>query len=304
MGLRLGAAKLVWSSTPKPVPVIREAMNRAKKRPDKHIIVRSSTIENAANLAPAALEEWLAEYGGTRLGRQELDGELLEDTAGAIFLHAWIDKARSRLPERHLLRRVVVSVDPAITRRKGADLTGIVVLALGFDGLVYVISDLSGRYAPEQWAKIVIDAVRRHGADTVIAEQNRGGELVAANLRAVDRSVPVTEVHARRGKDSRALPVATRYEKGHVVHVVGADLRELEEQMTTWDPNSQDSPDRVDALVHGVWELAALGRDGGVTAEYSALSAPSRLAAAARLSELKDHSDDDEDGDLPGEFRW
>lgn len=299
MGLRLGPAKMVWSSTPKPVPIVREAVARSKKRPDRHVIIRGSTLENRTNLAPSALEDWLDEYGGTRLGRQELDGELLEDVAGAIFLQEWIDRARARLPPRHLLRRVVISVDPAITSRKGSDQTGIIVSALGFDDVVYVIADLSGKHKPEVWARIVIAAFKQHGADTILAEQNRGGELVAANLRAEDRAIVVSvkEVHARGSKAERAMPVATRYEKGRVAHVTGSDLHDLEEQMTLWDPTSQDSPDRLDALVHAVWELSSLGRLGGPSAEYTQVSAPGRLAAAGRSLSANDQEDDDEDDD-------
>jgi predicted phage terminase large subunit-like protein len=171
---------------------------------------------------------------------------------GALWKRDGIAAARvSQAPD---LRRIVVGVDPAVTANAASDETGIIVAGLGFDGRYYVLGDYSGRYSPDQWASRVVKAYRDHKADRVIAERNQGGDLVEQNLRTVDRTLPVTTVHAKRGKALRAEPVSSLYEQGRVSHV-GA-LAALEDQMTAWDPaGDAESPDRVDALVYALTEL-------------------------------------------------
>jgi predicted phage terminase large subunit-like protein len=248
LGLRLGGdPRVVVTTTPRPTPIIRDLA----AQPTTHV-TRGATRDNAANLAPQFLDAIVARYAGTRLGRQELDGEILDDNPGALWERDGIDAARVRVAPD--LRRIVVGVDPAVTSNAASDETGIVVAGLGFDGRYYVLGDASGRYSPEQWASRVVQAYRDHKADRVVAERNQGGDLVERNLRTVDRNLPVTTVHAKRAKALRAEPVSSLYEQGRVSHV-GA-LAALEDQMTAWDPAGDDeSPDRVDALVYALTEL-------------------------------------------------
>ena len=268
LGLRLGRdPRVVVTTTPRPTPIIRQLIASTTTH-----VTRGRTMDNAANLAPQFLDAVVRQYEGTRLGRQELDGEVLDDNPGALWKRDGIDAARvSQAPD---LRRIVVGVDPAVTANAASDETGIIVAGLGFDGRYYVLGDYSGRYSPDQWASRVVKAYRDHKADRVIAERNQGGDLVEQNLRTVDRTLPVTTVHAKRGKALRAEPVSSLYEQGRVSHV-GA-LAALEDQMTAWDPaGDAESPDRVDALVYALAELT-----GGAQqpASYASASAAARGA--------------------------
>jgi predicted phage terminase large subunit-like protein len=248
MGLRLGRdPRVVVTTTPRPTPLVR-ALALA---PTTHL-TRGRTADNARNLAPGVVATLTARYGATRLGRQELDGEILDDAPGALWRLAMFDAAR--VAEAPSLRRVVVAVDPAVTAHEGSDETGIVVAGLGTDGRVYVLEDVSGTYPAEQWARRAVEAYRRHRADRIVAEVNNGGDLVAATLRAVDRTVPVVQVRATRGKALRAEPVAALYEQGRVSHV--GLLARLEDQCASWDPTGDHrSPDRLDALVWALTDL-------------------------------------------------
>jgi predicted phage terminase large subunit-like protein len=249
MGLRLGSdPRVVVTTTPRPTPLVRALVASSTT-----VVTRGRTADNARNLAPGVVEALAARYAGTRLGRQELDGEILDDAPGALWRRAQIDAARHAGPAP-ALRRIVVGVDPAASATAQSDETGIVVAGLGHDGRVYVLDDRSGTYSPEQWAARVVAAYREHRADRVVAEVNQGGDMVASVLRAVDASLPLSTVHARRGKALRAEPVAALYEQGRVSHV-GA-LARLEDQMCAWDPTGDDrSPDRIDALVYAVSDL-------------------------------------------------
>jgi predicted phage terminase large subunit-like protein len=248
LGLRLGSdPRVVVTTTPRPTPIIRSLRAAATTH-----ITSGRTIDNAANLAPQFLDAIVRQYEGTRLGRQELDGEILDDSAGALWRWQWIDAARvTRAPD---LRRVVVAIDPAASSHDESDETGIVVAGVGHDGRAYVLADASGRYRPEEWARTALALYREHKADCIVAEANNGGEMVAATLRVHDRGANVRTVHATRGKATRAEPVAALYEQARVSHV-GA-LARLEDQLTTWDPaTSRTSPDRLDALVWALTEL-------------------------------------------------
>ena len=162
-----------------------------------------------------------------------------------------------------------MGVDPAVTSNAASDETGIVVAGIGYDGRFYVLADVSGRYTPEQWASRTVQAYRDHRADKVIAERNQGGDLVERNLRTVDRNLPVATVHAKRGKALRAEPVSSLYEQGRVSHV--GSLAALEDQMTAWDPaGDAESPDRVDALVYALTELAGSAQPASYSASASA----------------------------------
>jgi len=248
MGLRLGTdPRVVVATTPRPTPLIRSLLAAPGT-----VVTRGATRDNVANLAPGVVADLERRYAGTRLGRQELDGEILDDSAGALWRWQWIDAARvARAPD---LRRVVVAIDPAASSHDDSDETGIVVAGVGHDGRAYVLADASGRYRPEEWARTALALYREHKADAIVAEANNGGEMVAATLRVHDRGANVRTVHATRGKATRAEPVAALYEQGRASHV-GA-LARLEDQLTTWDPaTSRASPDRLDALVWALTEL-------------------------------------------------
>lgn len=262
-GLRLGEhPRTVVTGTPKPVPLVRNLV----KRPDV-AVTRGSTFDNAANLAPAMLAELRQRYEGTRLGRQELYAELLEDTPGALWSLAMIDGHRvASIDDVPDLIEVVVAVDPAVTSGEDSDETGVIVAGRDAGGHGWVLEDLSGRYSPEAAMRTVVDAYHDLQADAVVVERNNGADYIPALLRATDATVRCETVWASRGKALRAQPVAALYEQGRVHHV-GA-LPTLEDQMVSWTPDDTRaaSPDRLDALV---WAFARLllkpqGRVGAV----------------------------------------
>jgi phage terminase large subunit-like protein len=247
-GLRMGAQpRLVVTTTPKPVRVLREILSRADT-----VVSRGRTADNRANLAPTFLTTVVAKYEGTRLGRQELDGELLEDMPGALWTRTRIDS--SRVAAAPALRRVVVGIDPAASSNERSDETGIVVAGLGTDGHGYILADGSGRYAPLAWARQALALYATHGGDRLVAEVNNGGEMVTQTIHTVQAGAPVKAVHASRGKRTRAEPISALYEQGKVHHV--GTFPDLEDQMCTWIPDvTEDSPDRMDALVWALTEL-------------------------------------------------
>lgn len=257
-GLRLGEnPKQVITTTPRPIPLIREFL---KREGDRVIVTRGSTYDNRANLAANFFEAIVKQYEGTRLGRQELNAELLDDTPGSLWTRAMLDANRvsvaSALPS---MQRVVVGVDPAAKASGEADKTsetGIVVAALGEDGRGYVLDDLSCRLSPMGWARKVVAAFDRYSADAIVVEINQGGAMVETVLRAERAGLPLRQVRATRGKTVRAEPIAALYEQGRVSHR-GA-FAALEDQMVLFTPfgiEGDGAADRVDALV---WALADL----------------------------------------------
>jgi predicted phage terminase large subunit-like protein len=251
-GLRLGSdPRAVVTTTPRPTKLIK-----ALVADPKVVVTRGTTYDNRGNLAPGFLEQIVRRYEGTRLGRQELDAEILEDVPGALWGHGMIDAARvASVPQ---LTRIVVAIDPASGSGEHSDETGIVVAGKDAGGHGYVLADLSDRYTPTEWARAAIAAYRTHGANRIVAEVNNGGEMVEATLRMVDPNVAFTAVRASRGKVARAEPVAALYEQGRVHHL-GA-LPRLEDQMCCFahdfDRDTAGySPDRVDALVWALTEL-------------------------------------------------
>lgn len=251
-GLRLGEwPRSFVTTTPRPTKLVRRLWARAEAKQGV-TWVSGSTFDNAENLSAAALAELRATYEGTRLGRQELYAELLLDTPGALWTEASIEA--SRVAVAPSMRRVVVAIDPAVTAGEDSDWTGIVAAGLGDDGQLYVLDDRTCRESPDAWARRAVALYDELEGDRVVAEVNNGGDLVATVLHAVDPGVPVRSVHASRGKRMRAEPVAALYEQGRVHHVGNFD--ELEEQMTTWTPESGTSPDRLDALVWAITDLA------------------------------------------------
>ena len=250
--LRAGSdPKRVVTTTPKP----RQGLKRLIADPTT-LVTRGSTQANADNLAKGYVTRLERRYAGTRLGRQELDAEMLEDAEGALWNLKRLDTLRVAVPPD--LKRVVVAIDPAVSTGSRSAETGIVVAGLGEDGVGYVLKDLSGRHRPEEWAARAIAAFRAHRADRVVGEVNNGGDLVEATLRAVDPQIPFRAVSASRGKRIRAEPIAALYEQGRIRHV-GA-MPKLEDQMVSWAPGEDaGSPDRVDALVWALTELMLTG---------------------------------------------
>lgn len=279
----LGYARTVWDCTPKKRhPILKELLARSAADPLKHVVVRGSLYENAANLGDGYVAEMNRKFEGTQKGREELLGEMLSEDENALVHQAWIDDARRELPAR--LVRKSIAIDPAITKRAGSDTTGINESALGADGQMYVLKDASGKHAPEEWSKIVLDWYVADGCSLIVTETNKGGDLVAQTLRAAgkerklevivlrkDERTPtqpiagkvfVREVYARGAKEDRAEPVATAYERGRISHVRGADLGALEDTLTTWEPTpGADSPGDLDSLVHNAVELLALSEN-------------------------------------------
>jgi len=224
------------------------------------VLTQAATQANRAWLADSFLTEVETRYGGTRLGRQELEGVLLDDTEGTLFPVALIEASRVESPP--VFDRVVVAVDPAVTGHAGSDLCGIVVVGAVTRGPVadwraYVLEDASVRASsPTDWANAAIDAMQRHGAEKLVAEVNQGGDLVASVLQQVDPLIPYRGVHATRGKSARAEPVAALYEQGRVKHLPGLGLLEEQmAQMTAQGFRGTGSPDRLDALVWALHEL-------------------------------------------------
>lgn len=259
-GLRLGdRPRTCITTTPKPLKLLREIMQ------DKRTAVtRGSTFANAANLAPTFLKAIRDKYEGTRLGRQELEAEVMEEAEGALWSRAMVEAAlwSGDLPE---MKRIVVAVDPAVTEKEESAETGIVAAGLGRDDRGYVMRDASGRMSPGKWASTAVKLYHDLKADRIVAEGNQGGDLVKHAIHTIDPKVPVTIVHASRGKAARAEPVAALYEQGKVSHCKG--LGELEDQMVNWEPLSgMPSPDRLDALV---WALTSLMLNPAAPTAYS-----------------------------------
>ncbi|WP_293551224.1 terminase family protein [Parvibaculum sp.] len=247
-GLRLGARpRQVVTTTPRPTAILKRLL-----ADETCAVTRASTYANRANLADAFFRTVIARYEGTRLGRQELDAELIEDNPDALWSRETIDKTRVRkAPD---LVRVVVAVDPPATSGPNADECGIVVAGIADDGRAYVLDDRSmGGLTPLTWASRAAKAFRDHEADRIIAEANQGGEMVSTIMRQVMPAAPLRLVRATRGKRVRAEPVAALYERGQVAHV-GA-LARLEDQMCDFVPGTGKSPDRLDALVWALTDL-------------------------------------------------
>ena len=253
-GLRLGQnPQCVITTTPKPSPLIRSLVKRSGI-----VITRGSTFENEANLAPAALDQLREKYANTRLGRQELYAEVLDDTEGALWSYAMLEKTRVETDQVPEMTRIVVAIDPAVTNNEGSDETGIVVAGQAVNGRYYVLADVSAKMSPDGWGRLAIDQFYRYQADRIVAETNNGGDLVERLLRNIDSTVPYTPVSASRGKMVRAEPIAALYEQEKVSHV--GIFNELEEQLCTYTVGSRKSPDRLDALV---WALTELSQNTG-----------------------------------------
>lgn len=257
MGLRLGPAPAVTvTTTPRPIPLIKALLaDPGTVRPTTNL----STSLNRANLSTRFVQRVVAKYAGTRLGRQELDAEVLDDTPGALWTRSLIEALRVRPTAVPDLARIVVGVDP---KAGGKAETGIVVDGQGSDGHGYCLADYSTDGSPKDWAEAVITAYIRHQADRIVAERNNGGDMVEHVIRQTTVEVdgvtvrganlPITLVWASRGKYTRAEPISGIYEQRRYHHV--GTLPQLEDQMCSWVPG-EDSPDRMDAHVWASTEL-------------------------------------------------
>jgi phage terminase large subunit-like protein len=248
LALRIGHARQIVTTTPKPIPLLRKIIDDPRT-----VVTSGRTADNVANLSADSVTDLYRTLGGTRLGRQELEGELILDIEGALWERVWIDGGRVGAAPVTLVR-IVVAIDPAMSSDEGADETGIVVVAKGDDGHAYVLADRSGRYRPDQWARIAVMAYHEFRADCIIAERNQGGDLVEETLRVVDPTIPYKGVVASRGKRTRAEPISALYEQNRVHHV--GTFEALEDQLCSALPDGGDGPDdRLDALVWGISEL-------------------------------------------------
>jgi phage terminase large subunit-like protein len=256
LGLRIGhRPHFICSTTPKPRHEIK-----AMLASEFTVITRGST-RDAHHLDPVYRQRLFERYEGTRLGRQELDAELLEDVEGALWSWALIDAAR--VPAIGTPERIVVAIDPPGTNAVGREAGIVVVGRIG--GEAYVLSDLSGEYTPNEWAAAAVSAYRRWNADAIVAETNFGGDMVVSTIRSIEQTadIPIVRVTARGTKQQRAEPVVALYEQRRVHHV--GVLSALETQLTEWTPDTPESPDRLDALVHGITHLLLLGGPALVT---------------------------------------
>lgn len=247
MCLRLGAhPRCLITTTPRPFPLLENLLKDSKTA-----VTRGSTFDNAENLAPTYIAHMKSTYAATRLGAQELYAEILSERDGALWNRSMI---RYQLPTNENWRRIVIAIDPATTHHDQSDETGIMVVGLHDDGYVYVLDDLSGRLPPTEWGTRVTEAYWRYKADRVVAEVNKGGDLVERVVKSIDPHIAYKAVRATRGKVVRAEPVASLYEQGKVFHV--RPLAALEQQICDYVPNrTAKSPDRMDALVWAVTDL-------------------------------------------------
>lgn len=278
-GLRLGDhPRVIVTTTPRPTSLIRSLATRAD---GSVAVTRGSTFDNAQNLAQTALADLKLRYEGTRLGRQELYGEIIDEVDGALWTLAQLDE--TRVTDHPPLVRVVVAIDPATTSGEKSDETGIVVAGMTADGHYYILEDLTRRSSPDSWARVAVEAYHRHQADRIIGETNNGGDMIEALLRQVDPTISYKKVTATRGKILRAEPIASIYEQGRAHHL--GSFPALEDQMCNYTPDSDFSPDRLDALV---WAMTDLMEGGSSMLGIAALAqfCPSCRMPAPKTAKL------------------
>lgn len=253
-GLRLGLnPQVLVSTTPRPIKMIKDLI----KDPGT-FITRGSTLENTTNLAPTFVSTIKRKYEGTRLGRQEIYAEILDDVPGAMWNSVRIEELRIQSNQLPPLRRIVVAIDPAVTSGEDADETGIICAGLGHDGHGYILDDASGIMQPNEWATVAVRLYNTRSADRIIGETNNGGDMIENTIRIVAPNVSYKGVHASRGKAIRAEPISALYEQSRVHHVGSFGV--LEDQMCAFTPDFDRatagySPDRMDALVWALTEL-------------------------------------------------
>ena len=260
--LRLGQhPKIVVTTTPRPLKIIKELWQDPKV-----IKTVGSTRENQANLASSFIDYVYNKYAGSRLGRQELEGEILMDTPGALWSYTNLDNNRvSKHPE---LKQIVVAIDPAITAEEDSNETGIIVCGIDENDHGYIIEDASGIYHPQEWSTLAVKLYDKYKANYIVAEVNQGGEMVVNTIKQTakglgHRHIPVKHVHATKGKYTRGEPIAVLYEQNKVHHV--GSFATLEDQMTSYLPGDKTSPDRMDALVWGLYCLMVKSQESTIT---------------------------------------
>ena len=300
---RIEPAKIIVTGTPK---MNQKARALVKRLLNDDEVAKSwlKLEENRKNLSQRIVDRLLA-LKGTRLGRQEAGGELVEDVEGAYFFQSQIDSDRLpqdvlgyKRPKRNLpqwlieligtdIVRMCVAIDPAVTNSEESDETGIIVAALGANGHGYIVEDLSGRYSPDEWAKIAVDAYRRWHADVIVGEANNGGDIIGHTIHTVDADAPYRKITATRGKILRAEPISAAYAQDRVHHVgLAEDYEVLEDQLTNCVPGvEQEHDDRLDACVYALHELGLAG--GGMTWEEVYGEAPSSGGDKATDEALK-----------------
>jgi len=259
-GLRLGDhPKTVVTTTPKPSKFLKEIMED-----EGTVQTRGSTHENLANLSANFKKSVIRKYEGTRLGRQELNAEVLEDNPDALWTSEDIEVHRIKFDDCPDLVKLCVAIDPAVTANKNSDETGIIIAGAAYIGEElhgFILEDCSLKAKPNKWAMVADTEYRSYDADRVIGEVNNGGDLVEANLRSINADISYEAVRASRGKAVRAEPVSSLYQQGRIHHV--GVFGKLEDQMTDWNPldNTADSPDRMDALVWAITWLFNLDKE-------------------------------------------
>lgn len=275
MTLRVSENPQIYvSTTPKPRLMLRELMAA-----EGTVMTRGSTFDNAKNLSPKFLARIEEHYAGTRLGRQELYAEMLDEAEGALFNREMIDSARIKLVDMPVMKNEVIAIDPAATDTEKSSETGILHCGADERNNGYVISDLSGRYSPEAWARKALLKYHEVSANCIVAERNNGGDMVKYTIETTAKemfrkkelptaTVPVKVVFASKGKYARAEPISAMCEQGKIHHV--GNFKQLEDQLCTWEPNGKfRSPDRLDALVWGFTHLLLINIDGVTVAPFS-----------------------------------
>ena len=254
-GLRLGQhPRQIITTTPRPIAILKEILAAPTT-----VLSRGVTTDNEANLAASFIKSITDKYSGTRLGRQELSAEILDDIPDALWTRSAIDRDRLRPSELPVLKRIVVAIDPAAKKNEQPEdgaATGIIVAGVGEDNRGYVLDDATCRESPNGWARMAVACFDRYQANCIVGEINNGGDMVESTVRAVRPTVPFKEVHASKGKWTRAEPVAALYEQGRVSHI--GSFAALEDEMVNFGVNGmvgEKSPDRVDALVWALTEL-------------------------------------------------
>lgn len=281
--------EIIVTSTPNPHRFIKDLV----ADPDC-ITYLGRSDENASNLRKGTIARWNAKFGGTRVGRQEQGGEILTEVEGALFSQALIDASRLPAPK---LRRVAVSIDPAISGKRRSDDTAITVVGIGEDDELYVLGFAADKYKPEEWAGVALDLYKRWGADVIVGERNRGGDLIKSTVQLVHRErcrvagrvftpIPFIETQASKSKESRAEELSTLHEQGRL-HFPPEPIAALEDEITEWDPaGGGPSPNGLDSLVWGAWHLC----DGFGDAPPDPREGFTGLAAANRAMEREDVS--------------
>jgi phage terminase large subunit-like protein len=254
-GLRLGDdPRACVTTTPRPIQIIRDMIEDPMVK-----VTTGSTYENLSNLAATFIKRVVKKYEGTRLGRQELHAEVLTDTPGALWSYDLIESTREKFRPSELVR-IVVAVDPAVTNTEESDETGIVVCGKDARGHGYVLKDKSGRYSPGEWGRVAVALYHEFQADRIVGENNQGGDMVEHVVKTTDSTVSYRGVSASRGKIARAEPVAALMEQGKIHHV--GQFAQLEDQMTSYTgerKKGEPSPDRMDAMVWGMFDLLLKG---------------------------------------------